>query len=146
MAGKLNPMQVSKLSAPGRYQDGGGLMLDVRPSGSKTWIVRLQSGGKRRDYGLGSLKDVGLSEARENAREYRRMLRSGVDPLQAKSAARPAIPTFREAATQVTQSTRPAGGTASTARSGFRLCRPMSSLNSATSRSIRLTQVTSATP
>jgi integrase len=97
----LNPMQVSKLKEPGRYHDGDGLMLDVRAAGSKGWIVRLQSDGKRRDYGLGSLKDVSLAEAREKAREYRKLLRSGLDPLEAKRSARPAVPTFRLAATQV---------------------------------------------
>lgn len=97
----LNPMQVGKLKEPGRYHDGDGLMLDVRPTGSKTWVVRLQSGGKRRDYGLGSLKDVTLAEAREKAREYRKLLRSGTDPLEAKRNAKPTVPTFRVAATQV---------------------------------------------
>ena len=79
--GKLNPTQVKTLSVAGRYVDGDGLMLEVKPSGAKSWIVRLQSGGKRRDYGLGSFKDVGLSEARDLARDYRRQLRQGVDPL-----------------------------------------------------------------
>lgn len=97
----LNPMQIGKLKEPGRYHDGDGLMLDVRPSGAKTWIVRLQSGGKRRDYGLGSLKDVSLAEAREKARDYRKLLRSGIDPLKAKRNLRPVLPTFRVAATQV---------------------------------------------
>ena len=52
--GKLNPIQVKSLTAPGRYVDGDGLMLEVKPSGSKSWVVRLQAGRKRRDYGLGS--------------------------------------------------------------------------------------------
>jgi integrase len=77
--------------------DGDGLMLDVKPSGSKSWVVRLQSGGKRRDYGLGSLKDVGLSEARELARDYRKKLRLGIDPNAGRQAVS-AIPTFAEAA------------------------------------------------
>jgi integrase len=97
----LNPMQVGRLKEAGRYHDGDGLMLDVRSTGSKTWIVRLQSGGKRRDYGLGSLKDVSLAEAREKAREYRKLLRSGVDPLETKRKIKQALPTFRVAATQV---------------------------------------------
>lgn len=82
--GKLNPIQVKTLSEPGRYMDGDGLMLEVKASGSKSWIVRLQSGGKRRDYGLGSFKDVGLSEARDMARDYRRKVRLGLDPIAAR--------------------------------------------------------------
>jgi integrase len=98
--GKLNPTQVKTLSVPGRYMDGDGLMLEVKPSGAKSWVVRLQSGGKRRDYGLGSFKDVGLSEARDLARDYRRQLRQGVDPLAARQKAQ-AIPTFEQAAKAV---------------------------------------------
>ena len=46
--GKLNPAQVRNLNAPGRYIDGDGLMLEVKPGGSKSWVVRLQAGGKAR--------------------------------------------------------------------------------------------------
>jgi integrase len=96
--GKLNPVQVKSLNAPGRYVDGDGLMLEVKPSGAKSWIVRLQSAGRRRDYGLGSTKDIGLSEARELARQYRRQLRAGIDPLEVKRRNSIRRPTFRRAA------------------------------------------------
>ena len=99
--GKLNPLQVKNLKEPGRYGDGEGLLLEVRPGGSKSWIVRLQSNGKRRDYGLGSFKDVTLTEARDKAREYRKQLRSGIDPLAVKRKAVQQIPTFRAAAKAV---------------------------------------------
>jgi integrase len=95
--GKLNPLQVRNVKEPGRYSDGDGLILEVRPGGSKSWIARLQSNGRRRDYGLGSFKDVSLNEARDKAREYRKQLRSGLDPLEAKRLARE-IPTFKAAA------------------------------------------------
>jgi integrase len=99
--GKLNPTQVRNLKEPGRYMDGDGLMLEVRPTGSKTWLLRLQANGKRRDYGLGSFKDVSLGEARDKARDYRRQLRAGVDPLEAKRKAALRVPSFREAALAV---------------------------------------------
>lgn len=95
--GKLNPIQVKTLIAPGRYMDGDGLMLEVKPSGSKSWVVRLQAGGKRRDYGLGSFKDIGLSEARDLARDYRKKLRLGLDPIAARRTVS-TTPTFAEAA------------------------------------------------
>jgi len=98
--GKLNPAQVKTISAPGRYVDGDGLMLEVKPSGAKSWIVRLQSAGRRRDYGLGSFKDVGLSDARDLAREFRRKLRGGIDPLADRKKLK-GIPTFEEAAKAV---------------------------------------------
>lgn len=99
--GTLNPAQIKNLKDPGRYMDGDGLMLEVRPTGSKTWLLRLQSNGRRRDYGLGSLKDVTLAEARDKARDYRRMLRAGIDPIEAKRKAGVRTPTFREAAVAV---------------------------------------------
>jgi integrase len=95
--GKLNPLQVRNLKEPGRYSDGDGLILEVRPGGSKSWIARLQANGRRRDYGLGSLKDISLTEARDKAREYRKQLRAGMDPLEAKRLSRE-IPTFKAAA------------------------------------------------
>lgn len=98
--GKLNSLIVRSTITPGRYMDGDGLMLDVKASGSKSWVVRLQSNGKRRDYGLGSIKDVSLSDARELARDYRRKVRLGIDPIKARQAAS-AVPTFAEAAATV---------------------------------------------
>ncbi|MHB9879923.1 tyrosine-type recombinase/integrase [Pacificimonas sp. ICDLI1SI03] len=92
--GKLNAAKVRALREPGRYQDGRGLMLDVKASGSRSWVLRLQSAGRRRDYGLGSLEDVSLAEAREAAADYRRQLRAGVDPIAAKEKANNVIPTF----------------------------------------------------
>ena len=98
--GKLNPIQVKTLTTPGRYMDGDGLMLEIKPSGSKSWVVRLQAGGKRRDYGLGSFKDIGLAEARELARDYRKKLRVGLDPIAARRTVS-LTPTFAEAAATV---------------------------------------------
>jgi integrase len=95
--GKLNPLQVRNLKEPGRYSDGDGLILEVRPGGSKSWIARLQANGRRRDYGLGSFKDISLNEARDKAREFRKQLRAGMDPLEAKRKALE-IPTFKAAA------------------------------------------------
>lgn len=99
--GKLTALAVKAATQPGRYHDGDGLMLIVKPSGSRSWIVRLQADGKRRDFGLGSLKDVTLGQAREEAARLRRAFRSGVDPVEEKRAAKLArltIPTFRVAA------------------------------------------------
>ena len=98
--GKLSPTQVKSLSQPGRYMDGDGLMLEIKPSGSKSWIVRLQANGKRRDFGLGSFKDVGLSEARDLAREYRKKVRQGIDPTASRQQS-DEIPTFEKAAKAV---------------------------------------------
>jgi hypothetical protein len=46
-------MRVSRLSAPGRFSDGGGLHLVIDKSGAKRWVLRTVVRGHRRDMGLG---------------------------------------------------------------------------------------------
>ena len=60
---RLNPRAVPKL-APGTHFDGNGLLLVVRPSGSRSWVQRLVVRGKRVDIGLGGFPTTSLSEAR----------------------------------------------------------------------------------
>ena len=79
--GKLTPAQVRTIKHPGRYGDGGGLLLNVKPSGAKSWLLRLQANGRRRDYGLGSIDKVSLADARKRAADYRKLLTAGIDPL-----------------------------------------------------------------
>ena len=101
--GNLTVLQVKAAKVPGRYSDGGGLLLVVRESGAKSWLWRGQANGKRRDIGLGTYPDVGLSEAREKAVASRKLLRAGEDPVAVKRAALEVVvaaPTFREAAQQ----------------------------------------------
>lgn len=101
---KLTAMQVRNAKEAGRYVDGQGLFLEVGKTGSRSWIVRVQVAGKRRDIGLGSAHDVTLADARTKAEEVRRALREGRDVVAEKRAAKAEpvkLPTFREAAIQV---------------------------------------------
>jgi hypothetical protein len=41
------------LKKPGLYGDGGGLFLQVTPTGSRSWIFRYARAGKSRKMGLG---------------------------------------------------------------------------------------------
>ncbi len=82
----------------GRYHDGGGLMLVVKPTGGKSWIQRLTVNGRRRDLGLGSFEFVSLTEARSKAFDNRMAARTGRNPVADKS-----IPTFSQAVEQVVQ-------------------------------------------
>ena len=100
--GTLSALRVKSLmKEPGRHADGSGLYLVVKPSGSSSWMLRVQFDGKRHDYGIGSAKDVKLLEARDKASEYRKLARKGIDPLASKEADRKkaaAKPTFQQAA------------------------------------------------
>ena len=109
--GKLTALQVKAAKEPGRYQDGDGLMLLVKKSGARSWLLRIQVNGARRDFGLGSANAVSLAEARQKAEDYRRMARQGIDPLdvkkqQEKDAQR--IPSFSEAAVETHKEQSPA--------------------------------------
>jgi integrase len=104
---KLNAVQVRN-AKPGRHADGKGLYLLVKPklnrktgaieSGAKSWVLRVQVTGRRRDFGLGSLDIVSLEEARDKARESRKLAKAGLDPALERKKALQLIPTFREAA------------------------------------------------
>jgi len=98
---KLTALAVKNAKKPGKYQDGQGLFLLVRPSGTKSWLLRVQVEGKRREFGIGAASDVSLLDARERANQIRRQYRSGIDPVAARRAeilAQREIPSFRTAA------------------------------------------------
>jgi integrase len=107
-AAPLGPLAVSRLKVPGRYAVGevAGLHLQVEVSGARYWVLRIMSGGKRRDMGLGGFPDVPLALAREKAREARELVDKGIDPVAARQASKSrlsvenaAAKTFKQAAT-----------------------------------------------
>lgn len=95
---QLTAARVAKTTKAGRYADGGGLYLHVSETGAKSWIWRGVVRGRRRELGLGPVRDYSLLEAREKAREYRKAAREGRDPKAERDAARRQQLTFQEAA------------------------------------------------
>lgn len=87
---KLSQMKVIKTSKPGLYADGGGLYLQITKAGVKSWLFRYMRSGKARGMGLGPIHTIGLAEARARALDCRRLLLDGVDPIDARDAARSA--------------------------------------------------------
>lgn len=79
--GKLTAKLVENLTAVGKYEDGEGLRLVVKENGRKSWVLRFQLQGKRREMGLGSFPAVGLKEARIKASVLRAQTLEGIDPL-----------------------------------------------------------------
>jgi hypothetical protein len=63
MPGKLKPLDVERETRSGKYPDGDGLYLIVASPTSKNWSYRYWKDGKQRWLGLGSLKDVSLSQS-----------------------------------------------------------------------------------
>ncbi|MGE6793263.1 tyrosine-type recombinase/integrase [Pseudomonas guineae] len=88
--GKLNPKQVENLTEPGTYEDGDGLRLIVKLTGRKSWLLRYQLDGRRREMGLGAYPEISLKNARLETNSKRRQLIDGIDPLAARDLERAA--------------------------------------------------------
>ena len=86
--GRLTALKVEKTKGPGMYADGGGLYLRVTPEGTKNWVLRFMLAGKPRWMGLGPVSLFGLQEARGKAIDARRLRHEGIDPIEARKAAR----------------------------------------------------------
>ena len=63
-----------------RMFDGGGLYLEVAPSGGKWWRLKYRLGGKEKRLSLGVYPDVSLKDARERQDQARKLLANEVDP------------------------------------------------------------------
>jgi integrase len=103
--GKLTTVRVRQARRRGLYGDGGGLFLQVSLNGAKSWVFRFKQAGKLRVMGLGAEHTISLSEARDIARECRKLRLIGKDPIEERKAARSAarleaakVITFRECA------------------------------------------------
>jgi Arm DNA-binding domain len=92
---KLSAGKVAALNEPGLYGDGGGLWLQVTPAAdggvTKQWVARYMIAGRARKMGLGSLATFSLAEVRERARQVRQQVADGIDPIEARLAARDAL-------------------------------------------------------
>lgn len=89
----LTALEVNRLKSPGLHFVGevAGLILQVAPSGARSWILRIKIGAKRRDMGLGGFPDVTLADARTAARAAREKVREGIDPIVEAKAAKSAM-------------------------------------------------------
>ena len=92
VAKELSALEVKNLP-PGSHAVGGvaGLLLEVTPTGGKTWILRVRTGARRREIGLGGYPSTSLSEARNKARDTREAIGKGVDPVAEKQAQKAAL-------------------------------------------------------
>lgn len=63
-----------------RLFDGGGLYLEVAPSGGKWWRLKYRHDGKEKRLSLGTYPDTSLKDARERRDLARRDLAAGIDP------------------------------------------------------------------
>jgi integrase len=87
---QLTTTQVQKLKEPGTYADGAGLYLQVTGKNAKSWILRYSLLGKAREMGLGSLRKVGLADARRKAAQCHQLLDDHIDPIEHRAKERTA--------------------------------------------------------
>lgn len=74
---------------PYKLQDGQGLFLEVRPSGSKFWRYRYwKADGKDGLYTIGEYPAVSLSDARKEREWAREQVKEGRNPTQVREAER----------------------------------------------------------
>lgn len=66
------------------HADGNGLYLCVKPSGSRSWIVRFQLHKKRQEMGIGSVSALSLAEARAEAAKLKALIALGTNPIEVK--------------------------------------------------------------
>jgi integrase len=107
----LTVRKIAGLGA-GRHTDGKGLSLLVKPSGSRSWVLRVQHGGRRCDYGLGTAvteainfdipiekrRSLTLAQAREKARIWRELAKAGFNPAVVWRTKQDATPSFKAVA------------------------------------------------
>lgn len=101
VAKELSATEVRRINRRGFHAVGGvtGLLLRVSPTDTRSWILRVTVGKKRRDIGLGGYPSVTLAQARERAREARRLIEEGIDPAERRKAAKLALVASQEAMT-----------------------------------------------
>ena len=66
--------------------DGGGMYLEVAPSGGKWWRLKYRFGGKEKRLSLGVYPDISLKDARERRDAARKLLANDVDPSEHRKA------------------------------------------------------------
>ena len=70
--------------------DGGGLFLEVAPSGGKWWWLKYRFAGKEERISLGVYPDVSLREARRRRAQARQLLAQEIDPYHHRKVQRAA--------------------------------------------------------
>ncbi len=65
---------------PVKLADGGGLHMEVRPTGSKLWRFRFRLHGKENVFALGEYPAVSLANAREARDEAKGLVKQGINP------------------------------------------------------------------
>ena len=70
---------------PYKLAEGGGMYLEVMPTGSKLWRMKFkQTNGNESRLAFGSYPEITLLDARGKRAATRKLLAGGIDPAHAK--------------------------------------------------------------
>ena len=87
----LTNVQIQK-AAPGekpiRLFDGGGLYLEISPTGGKLWRFKYRFDGKEKRLAVGKYPEISLANARKRREAARELIANGVDPSEDRKAKR----------------------------------------------------------
>ena len=84
----LSVKEVEALRDDGMHWVSDNLYLQIRDQGTRSWLFRYWVDGKPKVIGLGAVRDVPLSKARDKAERLRIQIRDGADPAEEKKAKR----------------------------------------------------------
>jgi len=83
---KVSLRQIDRLPPGLQAVAAGALYIAIGATGSGSWIFRYTAAGRKRDFGLGSCRDLSRDEAQIEVQKLRAMVRRGEDPIDAKRA------------------------------------------------------------
>lgn len=78
---KLSALSV-RSAGVGKYSDGDGLWLFKSSREGGKWALRYTISGRRREMGLGGIRNVSFKQARETAAHWRSEVAQGKDPIK----------------------------------------------------------------
>jgi len=65
---------------PIKLADAHGLILEIRPTGSKLWRYRYRIDGRENVYAIGKYPEIGLAQARTDRDKARKLVKKGIHP------------------------------------------------------------------
>ena len=89
--GRLSGVDLAALPVPTkvtRIVDGGGLSLELRPSGARYWRIRYFRDSRENRLSVGVFPEVDLEQARAVAADVRAQIAQGIDPSKQRKAER----------------------------------------------------------
>lgn len=63
-----------------KLNDGQGLYIEIKPTGSKLWRYRYRIDGKENLFAIGSYPDISLADARVERTSARKLVKAGIHP------------------------------------------------------------------